>query len=95
MIRAMKVALAVILCVIMLLPAAWARSKDFGDKNPNGDGTGDNSVASTSEELIIVAWISFGGIAIPGVSVVSITHESSTVSDVSIQDPRVEDEEDR
>ncbi len=63
--QVMKWTLAVAMCLMLLVPEAWGRSKDWGKRHPNGDDSTIGEAASAPPGTVIVVLTSVGGVVIP------------------------------
>ena len=95
--QVLKWTLAIAVCLLLLMPSAWGRSKDYMEAHPNGDGTGLGDIASAPPETLIVGWQTVGTvlipimIAIPAVSAEASESSGGTITtqdSVSGDDPR-------
>ena len=80
--QVLKWTLAIAVCLALLVPSAWGRSKDYLKGHPNGDDSTIGEAASVPPGTVIVVLTSVGGVLIP--IIVDVPDELSNESEPTL-----------
>lgn len=85
--QVLKWTLAIAMCLALLVPSAWGRSKDYGETAvPWSDESAIGEAASVPSDTVIVVFETVGGVVIPIIIDVSLAPSDTQTSATSVSE---------